>query len=128
MLPGKSKSDNCMEWYAVNEANGWRERNVWYPGSFVRYALKGVTTAESSAKCTEVSSGHSSEVLLTYQNWFKCKGYNFSAEKAEKIPPFLTAIATCRAVKEAICTEMGLSEKSNEIVLHCSLLIHVEAE
>ena len=33
---------------------------MWYPGRSVRYALKEVTTAESSAERTEVSRGHSS--------------------------------------------------------------------
>lgn len=44
----------------INEADRWRGRNVWYPGRSVRYALKGVTTAQSSAERTEVSRGHSS--------------------------------------------------------------------
>jgi len=59
-LRNKLKPDNYTELYAVNVADGWRERNVWYPGRSVRYALKGVTTAESSAERTEVSRGHSS--------------------------------------------------------------------
>ena len=29
----------------INEADGWRGRNVWYPGRSVRYALKEVTIA-----------------------------------------------------------------------------------
>ena len=33
---------------------------MWYPGRSVRYALKEVTTAKSSAERTEVSRGHSS--------------------------------------------------------------------
>ncbi len=33
---------------------------MWYPGRSVRYALKGVTTVQSSAERTEVSRGHSS--------------------------------------------------------------------
>ena len=44
----------------INVADRWRERNVWYPGRSVRYALKEVTTAKSSAERTEVSRGHSS--------------------------------------------------------------------
>ena len=44
-LPNKLKSDNYTESYRINEADGWRGRNVWYPGRSVRYALKGVTTA-----------------------------------------------------------------------------------
>ena len=43
----------------VNVEDGWRERNVWYPGRSVQYALKEVTTAQSSAERTEVSRGHS---------------------------------------------------------------------
>ena len=45
-LPIKSKPNNYTELYAVNVADRWRKRNVWYPGRSVRYALKGVTTAE----------------------------------------------------------------------------------
>ena len=59
-LPNKSKSDSYTESCRINEADGWRGRNVWYPGRSVRHALKGVTTAESSAERTEVSRGHSS--------------------------------------------------------------------
>ena len=42
----KMKPDSYMESCAVNAADGWRERNVWYPGRSVRNALKGVTIAE----------------------------------------------------------------------------------
>ena len=59
-LPIKPKPDNYTESYGINVADGWRERNVWYPGRSVRYALKGVTTAQSGAERTEVSRGHSS--------------------------------------------------------------------
>lgn len=45
----------------IDEADGWRGRNVWYPGRSVRYALKEVTTTQSSAERTEVSKGHSSQ-------------------------------------------------------------------
>ena len=48
----------------VNVADGWRERNVWYPGRSVWNALKRVTTTQSSAEHTEVSRGHSSEVFF----------------------------------------------------------------
>ena len=57
----KSKSNNYTESCMINEADGWRGRNVWYLGRSVRYALKEVTTAESSAERTEVSRGHSSQ-------------------------------------------------------------------
>ena len=56
----KSKSNNYTESCMINEADGWRGRNVWYLGRSVRYALKEVTTAKSSAERTEVSRGHSS--------------------------------------------------------------------
>ena len=45
-LQRKSKPSNYTELYAVNVADGWRERNVWYPGRSVRYAPKGLTTIE----------------------------------------------------------------------------------
>ena len=56
----KSKPNNYTELCAVNVADGWRERNVWYPGRSVRNALKGVTIAGSNAERTGVSRGHSS--------------------------------------------------------------------
>ncbi len=56
----KSKPNNYTESCGINVADGWRERNVWYPGRSVRYASKEVTTAQSSAERTEVSRGHSS--------------------------------------------------------------------
>ena len=56
----KPKPDNYTESCMVNVTDGWRERNVWYPGRSVRYASKEVTTAQSSAERTEVSRGHSS--------------------------------------------------------------------
>ena len=45
-LPYKIKPDSCTESCAVNAADGWRERNVWYLGRSVRYAPKGVTVIE----------------------------------------------------------------------------------
>lgn len=59
-LQDKSKSYNYTESCMINEADIWRGRNVWYLGRSVRYALKEVTTAKSSAERTEVSRGHSS--------------------------------------------------------------------
>ena len=59
-LHNKSKPNNYTESCGINVADGWRERNVWYPGRSVRYALKEVTTAKSSAERAEVSRGHSS--------------------------------------------------------------------
>ena len=54
------KPNNYTESCVIDEADGWRGRNVWYPGRSVRYAPKGVTTVQSSAERTEVSRGHSS--------------------------------------------------------------------
>ena len=59
-LRNKLKPNNYTESCMINEADGWRGRNVWYLGRSVRYALKEVTTAKSSAERTEVSRGHSS--------------------------------------------------------------------
>ena len=43
-LPDKSKPNNYTESCMINEADGWREGNVWYLGRSVWNALKGVTT------------------------------------------------------------------------------------
>ena len=59
-LPHKPKPNNYTESCMINEADRWREGNVWYPGRSVRYAVRGVTTVASSAERTEVSRGHSS--------------------------------------------------------------------
>ena len=59
-LLSKPKPNNYTESCMINEADRWRGRNVWYPGRSVRYALKGVTIAQSNAEHTEVSRGHSS--------------------------------------------------------------------
>ena len=39
----KMKPDSYTESCAVNAADRWRERNVWYPGRSVRNAPRGVT-------------------------------------------------------------------------------------
>ena len=62
-LQSKIKSDSYTESHGINEAGGWSERNVWYPGRSVRQALKDVTTAESGAERTEVSRGHSNRKM-----------------------------------------------------------------
>ena len=62
-LHNKSKPDNYTESCVINVADRWREGNVWYLGRSVRYAPKGVTTAESGVERTEVSRGHSSETF-----------------------------------------------------------------
>ena len=45
-LHAKIKPNSYTESCAVNAADGWRERNVWYPGKSVRYAPKRVTVIE----------------------------------------------------------------------------------
>ena len=45
-LRHKMKPDSYTESCAVNAADGWRERNVWYPGRSVWNALKRVTVIE----------------------------------------------------------------------------------
>ena len=42
-LRPKLKPNNYTESGMVNVADGWRERNVWYPVRSVRYVLKGIT-------------------------------------------------------------------------------------
>ena len=42
----KLKPNRYTESCRVYVADGWRERNVWYPGRSVRYVVKGITTAE----------------------------------------------------------------------------------
>ena len=42
----KPKPNNYTESYGINVADGWRERNVWYPGRSVWNASKEVTAAE----------------------------------------------------------------------------------
>ena len=44
-LPHKLKPNNYTESCMINEADGWRGRNVWYLGRSVRYALKEVIIA-----------------------------------------------------------------------------------
>ena len=44
-LPHKLKPNNYTESCVIDEADGWRGRNVWYLGRSVRYALKEVTIA-----------------------------------------------------------------------------------
>ena len=42
-LHSKPKPNNYTESCMVNVADGWRERNVWYPGRSVRNVPKGIT-------------------------------------------------------------------------------------
>ncbi len=47
-LHDKLKPDSCTESCMVDVADGWRERNVWYPGRSAWNALKGVTTIQGN--------------------------------------------------------------------------------
>ncbi len=44
-LQHKPKPNNYTESYRIDVADGWRERNVWYPGRSAWNALKEVTAA-----------------------------------------------------------------------------------
>ncbi len=61
-LRNKSKSNNYTESCVINEADGWRGRNVWYLGRSVRNALKGVTTVQGNEAVLNVQK--SAEVIV----------------------------------------------------------------
>ena len=61
-LPHKSKPSNYTESCMVNVADGWRERNVWYPGRSVWKALKGATTVQGNEAVLNIQK--SAEVIL----------------------------------------------------------------
>ena len=58
----KPKPENYTESCMVNVTDGWRERNVWYPGRSVRYAPKGVTTAQGNEAV--LNAQESAEVIV----------------------------------------------------------------
>ena len=58
----KPKPNNYTESCMVNVADGWRERNVWYPGRSVWSARKGVTTAQGHEAV--LSTQKSAEVIV----------------------------------------------------------------
>ena len=61
-LPYKPKPNNYTESWMVNVADGWRERNVWYPGRSVWNALKGVTTVQGNEAVLNIQK--SAEVIV----------------------------------------------------------------
>ena len=61
-LPNKSKPNNYTESCMVDVADGWRERNVWYPGRSVWNALKGVTTVQGNETVLNIQK--SAEVIV----------------------------------------------------------------
>ncbi len=56
----KPKPNNYTESRGINVADGWRERNVWYPGRSVRNA------PERSNHCTKavLNAQKSAEVIV----------------------------------------------------------------
>ena len=61
-LPCKSKPYNYTESCMINEADGWRGRNVWYLGRSVCNALKGVTTVQGNEAV--LNAQKSAEVIV----------------------------------------------------------------
>lgn len=59
----KPKPDNYTESCMVNVTDGWRERNVWYPGRSAWNALKGVTIVQGNE--TMLSMQKSAEVIVS---------------------------------------------------------------
>lgn len=58
----KPKPDNYTESCMVNVTDGWRERNVWYPGRPVRNALREVITAQGNEAV--LNAQESAEVIV----------------------------------------------------------------
>ena len=58
----KLKPNNYTESCVVNVADGWRERNVWYPGRSAWNALKGVTTVQGNEAVLNMQK--SAEVIV----------------------------------------------------------------
>lgn len=58
----KPKPENYTESCMVNVTDGWRERNVWYPGRSVWNALKGVTTVQGNEAVLNIQK--SAEVIV----------------------------------------------------------------
>ena len=62
-LHNKPKPNNCTESRGINVADGWGERNVWYPGRPVRDTLKEVTTVQGNEAVLNVQE--SAEVIVS---------------------------------------------------------------
>ena len=71
-LPYKPKPNNYTESWMVNVADGWRERNVWYPGRSVWNALKGVTTVQGNEAVLNIQK--SAEVIVVEKRRTKSIG------------------------------------------------------
>ena len=66
-LLNKSKPNNYTESCMINEADGWRGRNVWYLGRSARNAPKGVTTAQGNEAVLNMQK--SAEVIVGIWIW-----------------------------------------------------------
>ena len=73
------KPDNYTESCMINEADGWRGRNVWYPGRSVWSALKGVTTAQGNEAV--LSTQKSAEVIVAERRRTESVGVLSMTEK-----------------------------------------------
>ena len=60
----KPKPNNYTESCGIDVADGWRERNVWYPGRPVWNALRKVTIAQVKNKAM-LSMQESAEVIVS---------------------------------------------------------------
>ena len=58
----KLKPDNYTESCMIDVADGWRERNVWYPGRSAWNAPEGVTTVQGNKAVLNVQK--SAEVIV----------------------------------------------------------------
>ncbi len=78
-LPNKPKPDNYTESCVINVADGWRERNVWYPGRSARKAPKGVTTEQGNEAVLSVQK--SAEVIVAARRRTESTGVSSTTEK-----------------------------------------------
>ena len=62
-LQDKLKPDNYTESCMVDVAEGWGERNVWYPGRSAWNALKGVTTVQGNKAVLNVQKSAEAIVI-----------------------------------------------------------------
>ena len=65
----KPKPNNCTESCMVDVADGWRERNVWYPGRSAWNAPKGATIVQGNKAVLNVQK--SAEVIVIKWNKFQ---------------------------------------------------------
>ena len=78
-LHHKPKPDNYTESCMINVADGWRERNVWYPGRSARNAPKGITTVQGNEAVLSVQK--SAEVIVVERRRTESTGVFSTTEK-----------------------------------------------